>query len=132
VGVVNERSALEAILFVTEHPVPLRELAEVLEVPVSRVTELLDELGVMLEDRGSGLVLRSSAGGWRLYSHPDAYPFLERFSTSATARKISPAAMETLAVIAYRQPVSRSQIAEMRGVDSDSAVRTLERLGLVE
>jgi segregation and condensation protein B len=132
VGVVNERSALEAILFVTEHPVPLRELAEVLEVPVSRVTELLDELGIMLEDRGSGLVLRSSAGGWRLYSHPDAYPFLERFSTSATARKISPAAMETLAVIAYRQPVSRSQIAEMRGVDSDSAVRTLERLGLVE
>jgi segregation and condensation protein B len=110
----------------------LRELAEVLEVPVSRVTELLDELGIMLEDRGSGLVLRSSAGGWRLYSHPDAYPFLERFSTSATARKISPAAMETLAVIAYRQPVSRSQIAEMRGVDSDSAVRTLERLGLVE
>jgi segregation and condensation protein B len=132
VGVVNELSALEAIMFVTEHPVPLHELAEVLEVPVSRVTELLDELGVMLEDRGSGLVLRSSAGGWRLYSHPDAYPFLERFSTSATARKISPAAMETLAVIAYRQPVSRSQIAEMRGVDSDSAVRTLERLGLVE
>lgn len=129
---MNELSALEAILFVTEHPVPLRELAEVLEVPVSRVEELLDELGTRLEDRSSGLVLRSSAGGWRLYSHPDAYPFLERFSTSATARKISPAAMETLAVIAYRQPVSRSQIAEMRGVDSDSAVRTLERLGLVE
>ncbi len=84
-----------------------------------------------LTEREAGLVLKSSAGGWRLYSHPDAYPYLERFSTSATARKLSPAAMETLAVIAYRQPVSRGQISEIRGVDSDSAVRTLERLGLV-
>lgn len=129
---MNELSALEAILFVTEHPVPPRELAEVLELPVSRVEELLEELDDGLKGRESGLVLRASAGGWRLYSHPDAYPYLERFSTSATARKMSPAAMETLAVIAYRQPVSRGQIAEMRGVDSDSAVRTLERLGLVE
>jgi segregation and condensation protein B len=77
-------------------------------------------------------VLRSTAGGWRLYSHPDAYPYLERFSSSATARKLSSAAMETLAVVAYRQPVSRSQIAEIRGVDSDSAVRTLERFGFIE
>lgn len=129
---MNELAALEAILFVTEHPVPPSELAEVLEVHTSRVEELLGELEARLSSQESGLVLRSSAGGWRLYSHPDAYPYLERFSTSATARKISPAAMETLAVIAYRQPVSRGQIAEMRGVDSDSAVRTLERLGLVE
>jgi segregation and condensation protein B len=82
--------------------------------------------------RGSGLVLRSVAGGWRLYSHPDAYSYLERFSSSASARRMSPAAMETLAVVAYRQPVARSQISEIRGVDSDSAVRTLERLGLIE
>jgi segregation and condensation protein B len=78
------------------------------------------------------VVLKSVAGGWRLYSHPDTYPYLERFSSSATARKLSPAAMETLAVVAYRQPVSRGQISEIRGVDSDSAMRTLERLGLVE
>ncbi len=67
-----------------------------------------------------------------MYSHPDAYPYLEAFSKSATARKLSSAAMETLAVVAYRQPVSRAQVSEVRGVDSESAIRTLERLGLVE
>ena len=129
---MREVAALEAILFVTEAPVPLGELAEVLELPKQRVELLLDELSSELQDRDSGLVLRQAAGGWRLYSHPDAYPFLERFSSSATARRLSPAALETLSVIAYRQPVARSQITEIRGVDSDSAVRTLERLGLVE
>lgn len=129
---MKEVAAVEAVLFVTETPVPLGELAEVLELPRKRVEELLEELDRELADRGSGLVLRQVAGGWRLYSHPDAYPFLERFSSSATARKLSPAALETLSVIAYRQPVARSQITEIRGVDSDSAVRTLERLGLVE
>jgi segregation and condensation protein B len=131
-GIVRETAALEAVLFVTEAPVPAGELAEVLEVPKKRVEELLAELGRELEERESGLVLRDVAGGWRLYTRPDAYPFLERFSASATARRLSPAALETLSVIAYRQPVARSQIAEIRGVDSDSAVRTLERLGLIE
>ena len=129
---LNELAALEAVLFVTEHPVPVGELAEVLELSKKRVEELLTELDDRLSEREAGLVLKSVAGGWRLYSHPDAYPYLERFSSSATARKISSAAMETLAVIAYRQPVSRGQISEIRGVDSDSAVRTLERFGLVE
>lgn len=125
-------AALEAILFVTEAPVPLAELAEVLELPKAEVEALLDTLGRQLQDRGSGLVLRSVAGGWRLYSHPDSYPYLERFSSSATSRKLSGAALETLAVVAYRQPVARSQINEIRGVDSESAVRTLERLGFIE
>jgi segregation and condensation protein B len=129
---MNDLAALEAVLFVTEHPVPTRELAEVLELPNARVEELLSQLDGQLRDRDAGLVLKAVAGGWRLYSHPEAYPYLERFSSSATARKLSPAAMETLAVVAYRQPVSRGQISEIRGVDSDSAVRTLERLGLVE
>jgi len=129
---VNDLAALEAVLFVTEHPVPAGELAEVLELPSRRVEELLDELSTQLAERDAGLVLKSVAGGWRLYSHPEAYPYLERFSASATSRKLSTAAMETLAVIAYRQPVSRSQIAEFRGVDSDSAVHTLERLGFIE
>jgi segregation and condensation protein B len=129
---VNDLAALEAVLFVTEHPVPARELAEVLELSVKRVDELLAELDEQLKARNAGLILKTSAGGWRLYSHPDAYSYLERFSSSATARRLSSAAMETLAVIAYRQPVSRSQISDIRGVDSDSAVRTLERLGLVE
>ncbi len=125
-------AALEAILFVTEAPIPKRELAEVLEVPPGQVSELLNELSEGLKERESGLVLRKAGGGWRLYSHPDAYPYLERFSKSATARRISGAAMETLAVVAYRQPVTRSQVSEIRGVDSDSPIRTLERFGLIE
>jgi len=129
---MKDTAALEAVLFVTEAPVPIGELAEVLELPKTRVEELLDELGQDLADRDSGLVLRSVAGGWRLYTHPNAYPYLERFSTSASARRLSPAALETLSVIAYRQPVARSRIAEILGFDSDSSVRSLERLGLVE
>jgi segregation and condensation protein B len=132
VGIVKELAAMEAILFVAEHPVPVAELAEVLEVSTRRVDELLAEYSSQLAERQSGLVLKEVAGGWRLYSHPDSYQYLERFSTSATARRVSPAALETLAVVAYRQPVSRSQIAELRGVDSESAVRTLERMGLIE
>lgn len=129
---MREIAALEAVLFVTEAPIPVGELAEVLELPIPRVLALLDELKTGLEERVAGVVLREVAGGWRLYSHPDAYQYLERFASSATARRMSPAALETLAVVAYRQPVSRSQISEIRGVDSESAVRTLERLGLIE
>jgi segregation and condensation protein B len=129
---MNTRAALEAILFVTESPVPIEELAEVLEIPKQQVQVELDDLASDLVTRESGLVLRQAGGGYRFYSNPDAYPFLERFASSATARRISGAALEVLAVIAYRQPVSRGQIAEIRGVDSDSAIRTLERMGLVE
>jgi segregation and condensation protein B len=129
---LRDLAALEAVLFVTESPVPLGELAEVLELSPGAVEELLESLDSQLKEREAGLVLRKSAGGWRLYSHPEAFPYLERFSSSATARRITNAALETLAVVAYRQPVARSQISEIRGVDSDSSVRTLERLGLIE
>lgn len=129
---MNPLAALEAVLFVTEAPIPLSELVEVLELPKSEVEGLLTDLEEQMRGRESGLVLRSTAGGWRIYTRPEAYPYLERFASSATARKLSPAALETLAVVAYRQPVARSQISEVRGVDSESAVRTLERLGLIE
>lgn len=129
---MNTRAALEAILFVTESPVPIEELAEVLELSKQQIQVELEELATDLMTRESGLVLRQAGGGYRLYSNPDAYPYLERFASSATARRISGAALEVLAVIAYRQPVSRGQIGEIRGVDSDSAIRTLERMGLVE
>ena len=129
---MNTRAALEAILFVAEAPVPLEELAEVLELPKQQIQAELDDLVAALVAREGGVVLRQAGGGWRLYSHPDAYPYLERFASSASARRISGAALEVLAVIAYRQPVSRGQIAEIRGVDSDSAIRTLERMALVE
>lgn len=125
-------AALEAILFVTESPVPAAELSEVLELAPEAVDQLLHELEAALADRGSGLIVRSSAGGWRLYSRAEAYPYLERFAASATARRLSGAALEALAIVAYRQPVSRSQLSEIRGVDSDSSLRSLERNGLIE
>ena len=129
---MRDLSALEAILFVAEAPVPTGELAEVLELSKKEIESLLGQLEGELSERDAGIVLRATGGGWRLYSHPDAYPYLERFASSATARKLSNAAIETLSVIAYRQPVSRTQVSEIRGVDSDSAVRTLERFGLIE
>jgi segregation and condensation protein B len=129
---MNPRAALEAILFVAEAPVPLRELTQVLEMGTPEVKAMLVELADELESDQRGLVLREIAGGWRLYSKPGAFAYLERFATTQSATRMSGAALEVLAVIAYRQPVSRSQIAEIRGVDSDSVIRTLERRGMIE
>ena len=129
---MTPRAILEAVLFVAEAPVPIAELSEVLEMPLTTVTDELEALVADLVSRGSGLVLRQTGGGWRLYSHPDAFEFLERFASTAGAKRISSAALEVLAVIAYRQPVSRGQVAEIRGVDSESSIHTLERLGLIE
>lgn len=125
-------AALEAILFVTEAPVPLAELSEVLEVTPEEAEGLLRDLQERLEEREAGVVVRHTGGGWRLYSRPEAYPYLERFASSATSRRLSSAALEVLAVVAYKQPVSRGQLTEIRGVDSDSALRTLLRMGLIE
>jgi segregation and condensation protein B len=75
--------------------------------------------------------LRELGGGWRLFTHPDARPYLERFAATDRVTRLSKAALETLAVVAYRQPVSRGQVSEIRGVDSDRALRTLERRGLI-
>jgi len=125
-------AALEAILFVAEEPVPVQEIAEVLELPAASVEEGLTALQARLESTEAGLVLRPAAAGWRLYTRPDLHPYLERFAAGATAARLSRAALETLAVVAYRQPVSRAQIAEIRGVDSEHALHTLERRGLVD
>jgi segregation and condensation protein B len=125
-------AAVEAILFVAEQPVPVAELAEVLEMPVGEVGEALETLAGRLEERGSGLVVKEVGGGWRLYTHPDLLSHLERFATSVSATRLSKAALETLAVVAYRQPVSRAQVSEIRGVDSEHALGTLERRGLVD
>lgn len=125
-------AALEAILFVTETPIPSSELGELLEMSPEAIETELAALAHALDARGSGLAVRNVAGGWRLYTRPEAYPYLERFAAGPTARKLSAAALEVLSVVAYRQPVSRGQIAEIRGVDSDSSIRSLERLGLIE
>ncbi len=128
---MEPRAVLEAILFVAERPVPAKELAEVLEMPTKDVTTLLEELAEESAAGERGVVLQNVAGGWRLYAHPSSYPYLERFASTPSAATLTGAALETLAVVAYKQPVSRAQVSEIRGVDSDSSLRTLERRGLV-
>jgi segregation and condensation protein B len=121
---------LEAILFVAEEPVTAAELAEVTERPKAEIEDALADLA---EDLGStrGVILRNVGGGWRLYTHPDALAYLERYAATDRAKRLSAAALEALAVVAYKQPVSRGQVTEIRGVDSDHALRTLERRGVV-
>ena len=125
------RGAVEAILFVAETPITTRELAEVVEAPLADVELTLGEFERELTDRHGGFVLRQVAGGWRLYTAPEMLPYVERFAASERATRLSNAALETLAVVAYKQPVSRGQIADVRGVDSERALHTLERRGLV-
>ena len=125
------RSALEAILFVAETPITAQELAEVVEAPLADVESTLEDIERELADREGGFVLRPVAGGWRLYTAPEMLPYVERFAASERATRLSNAALETLSVVAYKQPVSRGQIAEVRGVDSERALHTLERRGLV-
>jgi segregation and condensation protein B len=121
---------LEAILFVAEEPVTAAELAEVTERPKAEIEDSLIDLADNL-GANRGVVLRNVAGGWRLYTHPDALGYLERFASTDRAKRLSAAALEALAVVAYKQPVSRGQVAEIRGVDSDHALKTLERRGVV-
>lgn len=129
---MHETAALEAILFVAEAPVGESELSEILDLPPKQVAAAIERLSARLAETASGLVLREVAGGWRLYTRPDLHPYLERYAASPTAGKLSRAALETLAVVAYRQPVSRGQVSEIRGVDAEQALHTLEARGLIE
>ena len=106
-------------------------MAEVLERSQTEVEDELQDYAADLEEKDRGIVLRELGGGWRLFTHPDARPYLERFAATDRVARLSKAALETLAVVAYKQPVSRGQVSEIRGVDSDRALRTLERRGLV-
>lgn len=123
---------LESVLFAAGEPVPVADLAVLLEMPAARVEQEVERLARRYEEEGRGLVLRKVAGGWRMASHPAAAPYLERFVAGGRTSRLTQAALETLAVIAYRQPVSRGQIAEIRGVSSEGVIRTLVARGLVE
>jgi segregation and condensation protein B len=122
---------IEAILLLADEPVEARVIGEVLERPRAEVEEALRALAAAYESEDRGFVLRESAVGWRLYTSPEAAPWLERFVLSHSSARLSAAALETLAIIAYKQPISRSQVAEIRGVDSDGVVSTLLRRGLI-
>ena len=126
------RRAVEAVLLVAEEPVPTDLLAEVVQADEPAVVETLRALRRAYVDAGHGFVLREAGGGWRLYTEPAMAPYVERFLVRGRTGKLSQAALETLAVIAYEQPVTRARVSEIRGVDADGAVRTLVSRGLVE
>lgn len=126
------RKALEAVLLVVEEPVDPNTLAQVLEVPTEDVVATLRALRSEYVDAGRGFVLREVAGGWRFYTDPGAAAYVERFVLHGRSGRLSQAALETLAIVAYKQPVTRSRVSEIRGVDADGAVRSLVSRGLIE
>jgi segregation and condensation protein B len=128
---MNELAAvIEAVLFVADEPVTIHELADVSGEPPAAVAQALRDLEAALED-GHGLVLKEVAGGWRIYTDESVIAYVERYASTEKAKRLSNAAMEALSVIAYKQPVSRGQVSEIRGVDSEHAMRTLERRNLI-
>jgi segregation and condensation protein B len=123
---------LEALFFVSDEPLTSSVLAQALDVDRRTVDSLCDRLASELEDRGSGLVLRNVAGGWRLYTHPDAAPVVEQFVLSSRQARLTKASLETLSIVAYKQPVTRHQVNAIRGVNSDGVLRALMDRGLIE
>jgi len=126
------RAALEAIMLVADEPVPEVLLAQVLERPRGEVAARLRDLAAEYIADGRGFDLREIAGGWRLYTREDCAPIVERFVRDGQEVRLTQAALETLAVVAYRQPVSRARVSAVRGVNCDGVMRTLVLRGLVE
>jgi segregation and condensation protein B len=124
--------ALEALLFLADEPIGAASLAHVVERPRAEVEALLLELSEAYDRTGSGLILRRVAGGWRLFTHPDVAVYVERFVLSSRHVRLTKAALETLAIVAYKQPVSRHQVSGIRGVNSDGVLRALSDRGLVQ
>jgi segregation and condensation protein B len=122
---------LEAVLFVADEPLSSAVLANLVDTDRRTVDSLLEGLAAEYERVGAGLSLRRVAGGWRLYTHPDAAPVVERFVLSSRHTRLTRAALETMAIVAYKQPVTRHQVAAIRGVDSEGVLRALVERGLL-
>ena len=128
----DNKRAIEAILMVAEEPVETHLLAQLLELPAARIDELCTELAEAYDADDRGFVLVRIAGGYRFQSHPDLAAYVERFVLDGQSARLSSAALETLAIVAYKQPVSRGQVSAIRGVDVDAVMRTLQQRGLIE
>lgn len=126
------RAAIEALLFVSDEPVGAAVLAEQLECDLGDVEAALHEIERQRASDGAGVILREVAGGWRFYTSPAYHDLIEKYVLSWDTRKLSNAAMETLAIIAYTQPVTRAGVASVRGVNSDSSINSLIEKGLVK
>ena len=123
--------AIEAILLVAHEPVPTDLIAQLLEIPSATIEQVCGQLAATYEEAGHGFQIAKVAGGWRFQSHPDMAPYVERFILDGQRARLSSAALETLAIIAYKQPISRLQIASIRGVDPDAVMRTLHSRGYI-
>lgn len=125
------RSRIESILLVVDSPVRVEALSRALNVDSAMVQESIQEISTEFRDRGSGMELRESEEGWRLYSARENAEVVEKFLLDGTQSRLSRAALETLAVIAYRQPATRAQVSAVRGVNVDGVMRTLQLRGLI-
>ena len=128
----NVAGALEALLLLAAEPVTEFELAQAVGVPESVVSETLAELVAFYEETGRGFELRPVAGGWRYYTREEHADLITRYVTEGQPSKLSQAALETLAVVAYTQPISRGRVSAVRGVNVDGVMRTLLARGLIE
>lgn len=124
--------AIEAVLMVAADPVEPHLLAQLLEVAPAQVEDLIAELRSAYEAEERGFVLVNVAGGYRFQSHPDLAAYVERFVLEGQTARLSGAALETLAIVAYKQPLSRAQVASIRGVNVDGVIRTLTQRGYIE
>jgi len=124
--------ALEAILMVAEEPLPPALLAKLVGAPINEVEEICENLAAEYVADGRGFILARVAGGYRFQTATEQAPYVERFVLDGQSARLSAAALETLAVIAYKQPASRNQIASIRGVNVDAVMRTLQQRGYVD
>jgi segregation and condensation protein B len=128
---VATKQAIEALVLVAEDPLPANLLGQLLEVAPATVEELCEELATGYEAEGRGFQLVRVGGGWRYQSHPDQAPYVERLVLGGQTSRLSAAALETLAIVAYKQPISRAQVASIRGVSVDGVMRTLQTRGYI-
>lgn len=126
------RRAAEALLLVTEEPLTAELMAQLLEAPAARIEDVCRELAAEYDATDRGFQLVRVAGGWRYQTHPDLAPYVERFVLDGQSGRMSNAALETLAIVAYKQPISRAQVAAIRGVNVDGVMRTLTQRGYVD
>ena len=126
------KRAIEAVVLVAHDPVAPELLAQLLEQPVALIERWCEELRDDYIEQGRGFELMRVAGGFRYQTHPDQTPYVERFVLHDQKARLSGAALETLAIVAYKQPISRAQVASIRGVDPDGVIRTLQARGYID
>ncbi len=127
----EHKRAIEAVILVSDNPVEPTLLAQLLEIPKTTVEEICEALAQEYKEQGRGFVLANVAGGYRFQTDPEMAPYVERFVLDGQGSRLSSAALETLAIIAYKQPISRMQVSAIRGVNVEAVIRTLQQRGYI-